>query len=192
VRDALADGSRGVTAKIRWLPHAVQDLSTSYEEGRPRWIHCTPLLGQSGSVGIWMIVLVDEEKHSQPNRRFRQAPPVANDVRRPHYSGAGGRDLTSRMDDLDLTGDAPRAARHDDYGYSPSRVASPYGERNGDRNGGDRNGARAHTNMLMDAIRSPLSPRRSINEQRAGHNHSSANSLKGNQYGYGSVDSFQI
>lgn len=192
VRDALADGSRGVTAKIRWLPHAVQDLSTSYEEGRPRWIHCTPLLGQSGTVGIWMIVLVDEEKYSQPNRRFRQAPPVANDVRRPQYNGAGGRDLAGRMDNLDLTGDASRAAQHDDYGYSSSRVQSPYGERNGDRNSGDRNGMGAHRNMLLDAMRSPSSPRRSINEQRAAQNHSSANSLRGNQYGHGSVDSFQI
>lgn len=96
------------------------------------------------------------------------------------------------MDDLDLTGDSPRAAQYDDYGYTPSRVASPYGERNGERNG-DRNGARAHTNMLMDAMRSPSSPRRSINEQRATYNHSSANSLKGNLYGHGnSVDSFQI
>ncbi|KAF3051631.1 hypothetical protein E8E11_008519 [Didymella keratinophila] len=192
VRDALADGSRGVTAKIRWLPHAVRDLSASNEEGRPRWIHCTPLLGQSRSVGIWMIVIIDEEKHSQPSRRFRQAPPVANDVRRPHH-GAGGRQLTERMDDLDLTGDAPRAVQHDDYGYSPSRVASPYGDRNGDRNGDHRSGTRAHTNMLMDAMRSPPSPRRSINEQRATYNRSGANSLKGNQYGHGSsVDSFQI
>ena len=185
VRDALADGSRGVTAKIRWLPHAVHDLENSYEEGRPRWIHCTPLLGQSGSVGIWMIVIVDEEMHTQPNRRFRQAPPVASDVRRPHYTAPTGanRNVPSRMDDLDLTSDD----RRDDYSHS-SRVASPYGERNG-----ERNGTGPHRHMLLDAMRSPSSPRRSINEQRAVHNHSSANSLKDNRYGHGnSVDSFQI
>ncbi|KAF1934216.1 uncharacterized protein M421DRAFT_415262 [Didymella exigua CBS 183.55] len=193
VRDALADGSRGVTAKIRWLPHAVQDLSNSYEEGRPRWIHCTPLLGANGSIGIWMIIIVDEEKHTQPNRRFRQAPPVANDVRRPHYAGAGGRNLNSRMDDLDQMGDDPRTVQHDDYGYSPGRVTSSYRERNGERNGGERNGTGAHRNMLLDAMRSPPSPRRSVNEQRAMNNHSNANSLRGNQYGSGaSVDSFQI
>jgi hypothetical protein len=193
VRDALADGSRGVTAKIRWLPHAVQDLSSSYEEGRPRWIHCTPLLGQSGSVGIWMIVIIDEEKHSQSNRRFRQAPPVPNDVRRPHHGGAGNRELNSRMDELDLTGEPLRTAQHGDYGYSPSRVASPYGERNGERSGGERNGTGAHRNMLFDAMHSPPSPRRSANEHRAVHNHSSASSLRGNHYGHGtSVDSFQI
>ncbi|KAJ4384069.1 hypothetical protein N0V86_000914 [Didymella sp. IMI 355093] len=193
VRDALADGSRGVTAKIRWLPHAVQDISSSYEEGRPRWIHCTPLLGRSGSVGIWMIVIVDEEKHSQPNRRFRQAPPVPNDVRRPQHGGAGSRELNSRMDELDLTGEPLKTAQHDDYGHSPNRVASPYSERNGERNGGERNGTGAHRNMLFDAMRSPSSPRRSANDQRVVNNHSSANSLKGSHYGHGtSVDSFQI
>ncbi|XPS71536.1 hypothetical protein M3J09_003718 [Ascochyta lentis] len=176
VRDALADGSRGVTAKIRWLSHAVQNLETSYEEGRPRWIHCTPLLGQSGSVGIWMIVIVDEEKHAQPNRRFRQAPPVANDVRRPYQSGQVHRDLNSRMNDVDLTGD-----ERDIYGNT-NRLATPNHE---------RNGAGGHRHMLLDAMRSPPSPRRSTNEQRGIH--SSASSLKDNRYGNGnSVDSFQI
>lgn len=92
------------------------------------------------------------------------------------------------MDDLDLTGDNLRD--RDDYGYgNTSHVASPYGE----RNGGEHNGTGAHRHMLLDSMRSPPSPRRSVNEQRAMHNHSSANSLKGNQYGHGnSVDSFQI
>lgn len=182
VRDALGDGSRGVTAKIRWLPHAVQNLENSYEEGRPRWIHCTPLLGQSGSVGIWMIVIVDEEKHAQPNRRFRQAPPVAPDVRRPHYAGQaqGDRGRSGRMDNLDLTDD------RDTYGHS-SRVASPMFE----QQNSERNGTRGHRNMLYDAMRSPPSPQRSINDQRAIH--SSASSLKNNKYGQGnSMDSFQI
>lgn len=184
VRDALADGSRGVTAKIRWLPHAVQDLENSYEEGRPRWIHCTPLLGSSGSVGIWMIVIVDEDKHAQPNRRFRQAPPVANDVRKPQHSVPSGtpRGLNSRMDDLDLTADLPR----DDYGY-PNRVASPSSDRYS-----ERNGAATHRNMLIDNMRSPSTPRRSATEQR-GVNHSASNSLRENNYGQGnSLDSFHI
>lgn len=131
-----------------------------------------------------MIVIVDEEKHTQPNRRFRQAPPVANDVRRSYHAvPAGARDLSNRMDDLDMTGNNPR----DDYGNA-SRVASP----NGDRYG-ERNGAGAHRNMLLDAMRSPSSPRRSVNEQRVVRNHSYTNSLKDNQYGRGnSVDSFQI
>lgn len=72
---ALGEG-RGVTAKIRWLTKADEE---GEGEGRPRWIHCTPLLGHSGTVGVWMIVLVDEEgsSHGSTGRRFRPAPPVA-------------------------------------------------------------------------------------------------------------------
>ncbi|KAF2440262.1 hypothetical protein P171DRAFT_367768 [Karstenula rhodostoma CBS 690.94] len=84
VAEALTDSSRGVTAKIRWLSTATADLDGGHhEEGRPRWIHCTPLLGQSGAVGVWMVVLVDDDKQLGPVRRFRQAPPVSSDVRRP-------------------------------------------------------------------------------------------------------------
>ncbi|KAJ4357349.1 uncharacterized protein N0V89_001924 [Didymosphaeria variabile] len=84
VAEALTDSSRGVTAKIRWLTTATANLDEgSHEEGRPRWIHCTPLLGQSGAVGVWMVVLVDDEKQLGPARRFRQAPPIPHDVRRP-------------------------------------------------------------------------------------------------------------
>ena len=74
---ALGEG-RGVTAKIRWLTKADED---GEGEGRPRWIHCTPLVGHSGAVGVWMVVLVDEEgssaAQSTAGRRFRPAPPVA-------------------------------------------------------------------------------------------------------------------
>lgn len=66
---ALAEG-RGVTAKVRWIS------SRSDEEGRARWIHCTPLLGQNGAVGVWMVVLVDDEVGGGSQRRFRVAPPV--------------------------------------------------------------------------------------------------------------------
>ncbi|KXT18988.1 hypothetical protein AC579_8755 [Pseudocercospora musae] len=76
---ALAEG-RGVTAKIRWLSRPDED---GEGEGRPRWIHCTPLLGHSGAVGVWMIVLVDEEGSiagTSSGRRFRQAPPVSSNI----------------------------------------------------------------------------------------------------------------
>lgn len=62
---ALADG-RGVTAKVRWVTK--QDM-----EGRNRWIHCTPLLGNNGAIGVWMIVIVDDEKDG---KRYKMAPPV--------------------------------------------------------------------------------------------------------------------
>ena len=64
---ALADG-RGVTAKVRWM-------NRPDEEGRNRWLHCTPLLGGNGAIGVWMVVLVDDDTRG-PNRRYKQAPPV--------------------------------------------------------------------------------------------------------------------
>lgn len=76
VRSELAQAfteGRGVTAKIRWLTRVEAD---GEDEGRSRWIHCTPLLGHGGAVGVWMVVLVDEEG-SHSKRRFRAAPPVS-------------------------------------------------------------------------------------------------------------------
>ncbi|KAI9738126.1 MAG: hypothetical protein M1818_005555 [Claussenomyces sp. TS43310] len=64
---ALADG-RGVTAKVRWV-------SRYNLEGRSRWIHCTPLIGSNGAIGVWMIVIVDDEQRVS-SRKARQAPPV--------------------------------------------------------------------------------------------------------------------
>ena len=64
---ALAEG-RGVTAKVRWV-------SKIDEDGRNRWIHCTPLLGSNGQIGVWMVVIVDDDQ--ELSRRWKQAPPVA-------------------------------------------------------------------------------------------------------------------
>lgn len=70
---ALADG-RGVTAKVRWV-------SKHDEEGRNKWIHCTPLLGLNGQIGVWMVIIVDDERHRMQREREglggRVAPPVA-------------------------------------------------------------------------------------------------------------------
>ncbi|KAK3669142.1 hypothetical protein LTR78_010975, partial [Recurvomyces mirabilis] len=79
VPGVLAEG-RSVTAKVRWLRRADEDGDG---EGSPRWIHCTPLRGHSGAVGVWMIVLVDEESGRDcvgTGRRFESAPPVAANV----------------------------------------------------------------------------------------------------------------
>lgn len=64
---ALAEG-RGVTAKVRWV-------SKADEEGRNRWIHCTPLIGSNGQIGVWMVVIIDDDQAI--SRRWKQAPPVA-------------------------------------------------------------------------------------------------------------------
>jgi hypothetical protein len=78
ITQAFADG-QGITAKVRWI-------SKPGADGRVRWIHCTPLLGSNGAVGVWMVVIVDEE--SDAPARGRDAPPVDSRLRRassPHY-----------------------------------------------------------------------------------------------------------
>jgi hypothetical protein len=88
---ALGEG-RGVTAKIRWLARADPD---GEGEGRPRWIHCTPLFGHSGAVGVWMIVLVDDESSnaaSTSGRKFRTAPPVATNIGGKEWSASASRE----------------------------------------------------------------------------------------------------
>lgn len=90
---ALSAG-QGVTAKVKWLNasrrsksrptqkksnfnhpleahlDADDDLDTVAEPepaGRSRWLHCTPLAGSNGKVGVWMIVIVDDdESQSRP------------------------------------------------------------------------------------------------------------------------------
>jgi hypothetical protein len=64
---ALADG-RGVTAKVRWV-------SKNDSEGRNRWIHCTPLIGSNGAIGVWMVIIVDDES-TPAGKKFKMAPPV--------------------------------------------------------------------------------------------------------------------
>ncbi|KAI1130832.1 hypothetical protein F5Y10DRAFT_275861 [Nemania abortiva] len=75
VRDAIAqafaDGN-GVTAKVRWLNRGGSD--------RGRWIHCTPLLGSNGAVGVWMVVLVDDEQEQEVREPIK-APPINQHIR---------------------------------------------------------------------------------------------------------------
>ncbi|TIC90708.1 Phototropin-2 [Colletotrichum higginsianum] len=90
---AFADG-HGVTAKVRWI-------SKSSSEGRVRWIHCTPLLGSNGAVGVWMVVLVDDETEAGVKNR-KEAPPVDGRLRR---TGALGQQPRPSIDDnMSLSG----------------------------------------------------------------------------------------
>ncbi|OQO01027.1 hypothetical protein B0A48_13270 [Cryoendolithus antarcticus] len=142
---ALSEG-RGVTAKIRWLARPDED---GEGEGRPRWIHCTPLLGHSGAVGVWMVVLVDEEGSKEmigSGRRFRAAPPVSSNIHGRDW-GSGSSDREREQSDRDRrllnaydVDSARRGGSVDNR--SPSRgVASP----------------RGHTRLDLD--QSPISSR---------------------------------
>lgn len=101
LEQALGEG-RGVTAKIRWLTRADAD---GEGEGRTRWIHCTPLLGHSGAVGVWMIVLVDEEGSAPgvTGRRFRHAPPVSETIGGKQYDKEAVREQR-RQGQYDVSG----------------------------------------------------------------------------------------
>ncbi|KAF2866722.1 hypothetical protein BDV95DRAFT_598624 [Massariosphaeria phaeospora] len=89
--DALAQGV-GVTAKISWLPQASRQSATtvgsgssadehdfgghagnSGATGKPRWIHCTPLMGSDSKPGVIMVVMVDGGELL--NGSLNRAPP---------------------------------------------------------------------------------------------------------------------
>ncbi|EXJ88362.1 hypothetical protein A1O1_05292 [Capronia coronata CBS 617.96] len=57
---AFAEG-RGVTAKVRWI-------TRSDDQGKNKWIHCTPLVGNGGQIGVWMVVIVDDDQKTGPER----------------------------------------------------------------------------------------------------------------------------
>lgn len=88
---ALAEG-RGVTAKVRWV-------SKVDEDGRNRWIHCTPLFGSNSQIGVWMIVLVDD--NHELSRRWKQAPPIG-----PHRGRIYG-SSRDRQESLESNGNYP-------------------------------------------------------------------------------------
>ncbi|KAJ4256107.1 hypothetical protein NW762_009183 [Fusarium torreyae] len=99
VRETLTQafaGGNGLTAKIRWLSKSEMQTKSHHTRvmdhqshgegggqpplptpGRNRWIHCTPLLGSNGAVGVWMVVLIDDESDQSFMRNTRrEAPPV--------------------------------------------------------------------------------------------------------------------
>ncbi|KAK0645358.1 hypothetical protein DIS24_g7964 [Lasiodiplodia hormozganensis] len=77
---AFAEGAR-VTAKVYWLTGNVNGSTNNHSnrssarvsgpgaphvrsnsiEGKPRYIHCTPLHGADGAPGVWMVVMVEKE-----------------------------------------------------------------------------------------------------------------------------------
>lgn len=60
-RDSIVNAmmaGRSVTARIKWM-------TRFNNQGRHRWIHCTPLLANNGQIGVWMVIVIDDEhEHS--------------------------------------------------------------------------------------------------------------------------------
>lgn len=56
--------------------HHVSNASPQYDtvgmDGRPRWIHCTPLASTTGAVGVWVVVIVDEESEASERAARRR------------------------------------------------------------------------------------------------------------------------
>ena len=102
---ALAEG-RGVTAKVRWV-------SKADEEGRNRWIHCTPLIGSNGQVGVWMVVLVDDDQAI--SRRWKHAPPVATARGKDFGSSREAQSRYSNSEEHGLGGYSGASSIRDDY-----------------------------------------------------------------------------
>jgi len=69
-----------------------QRRESSSFEGKPRWIHCTPLLGSDERVGVWMVVMVEnEEVTGQLNRHQRDE---AERLGSPNGAGVGSSRFT--------------------------------------------------------------------------------------------------
>ncbi|KAI1822857.1 hypothetical protein F4861DRAFT_512926 [Xylaria intraflava] len=76
ISKAFKDG-HGVKTKVRWLarrmaPGLDTSISLNPNHGRNRWVHATPLFGADGTVGVWVVILIDEDE----KRRVLEAPPV--------------------------------------------------------------------------------------------------------------------
>ncbi|KAK6504983.1 hypothetical protein TWF481_006916 [Arthrobotrys musiformis] len=65
LENALSD-SRGITIKVRWLSKLEEQNPNKNEFlGRERWLHCTPLFDANGAVGVWMIIVVDDDSNPE-------------------------------------------------------------------------------------------------------------------------------
>ncbi|KAJ0356975.1 hypothetical protein COL154_010534 [Colletotrichum chrysophilum] len=150
VRDGLhrafAEG-HGVTAKVRWM-------SKPPSEGRIRWIHCTPLLGSNSAVGVWMIVLVDDESDAGI-RKGKEAPPVDGRLRR---TGALQQPRPSKDDNMSLSSFAAMNKARDEVDAPADFDIDP-----------DRPGSRASRSSRLSrgpaGSRRPMSPAFSDNDE---------------------------
>ncbi|KAF3763115.1 hypothetical protein M406DRAFT_263032, partial [Cryphonectria parasitica EP155] len=134
IEQAMGRG-QSVTAKVKWISAPQKRVPQQQQQqangggglgvGRARWIHATPLLGRDGEVGVWMVVLADEEREKErlgvPNGgggllsgtasgRSSMLPPppeaMSPGMRSSNGSvqGGGGMDAVSLVSTVDLDG----------------------------------------------------------------------------------------
>ncbi|KAI1173708.1 hypothetical protein F4777DRAFT_600227 [Nemania sp. FL0916] len=86
IRDAIVQAIKdgdGITTKVKWLARPIPSSGSGSgsglaaapnpTHGRSRWIHATPLHGVNGAVGVWVVILIDDE---EKQRVPAGAPPV--------------------------------------------------------------------------------------------------------------------
>ncbi|KAI3318193.1 hypothetical protein HD806DRAFT_526514 [Xylariaceae sp. AK1471] len=105
ISQAFKEG-KSVTAKIRWLARPIPGLEVnanpSFAQGRSRWIQTTPLFGVNGAVGVWMVVLVNDEEEKP---RVLDAPPIElyiTERKRPFDGGVDGNISANDLDTASL------------------------------------------------------------------------------------------
>jgi len=65
IREGILEAFRegvSVTAKVSWLSHPGTPDNSAHIVSKPRWLHCTPLVGSDYKIGVWMIVIVEQEE----------------------------------------------------------------------------------------------------------------------------------
>ena len=83
--ESFAEGV-GVTARVMWL---TQSFENGIVEGRPRWLHATPMFGSDEKIGVWMVVLVEDEPITGPFEANAYSPHVASIPRSPLRESSG-------------------------------------------------------------------------------------------------------
>lgn len=94
--EALQSGT-SVTARISWLTAASTPSGGGGADsgvsrgasvrGKTRWIHCTPLFGSDERVGVWMVVMVEQEEVTGLLNRQQQ--------QQMYESGGGGGEVVT-------------------------------------------------------------------------------------------------
>jgi hypothetical protein len=161
---ALAEG-RGVTAKVRWVTNSSKNANGApmdEKDGRNKWIHCTPLIGSTGQIGVWMVVIVDVERdmrrmgmggyqegYPRTAGYGRQAPPVPptpDRARSRAQSGRGrgeGWDVGGAYEMLQNGGSQAGGSRSGSAAGRRSARNGTYGNGNVNGNGEDGRGSAA-------------------------------------------------
>lgn len=106
---ALESGQK-VTAKVQWLSKTSQD-------GHARWIHCTPLISATGLIGVWMVILVDDDEEPSASDEPAQ-PEVLSSKTGPNDASAPSRWETAKADPNQSIDCSPSTANSSQTAFS--------------------------------------------------------------------------